>query len=209
MVEAVDLESALKEFSEVGVVRLREVFSEEDAAPMREAPRRWTSGFHHRLGKQRSSRVENVEGDAVVLRCRSESGSHVELRDRNAAAERMGRGQRLGHRRRQMVAEGPMSVLDLSHRPREVSQVENADVLGKGRQLRAEPLLQLNRQTYNRRRQLARDSRVGECAVQTEPPQPRSGELGRDPAKVLGALSCQHIPQEVVVNDDRRHSGRS
>ncbi len=99
---------------------------------------------------------------------------------RDARAEVMGRGERLGHGRREVVAERPVPVLQHGHRPGQVPQVEHVDVVGQGDELRPEALLELVGQASDRGRQLAGHPWIGEGAAEPEQPQASGGECRGD-----------------------------
>ena len=82
--------------------------------------------------------LEDVEREAVVHGGGTQTRTNVGGDTAMPAPEVVGRGQRLGHGRREMVAECPVPVLQHGHRPCQVPEVEHVDVAGEGNELCSE-----------------------------------------------------------------------
>lgn len=101
-----------------------------------------------------------------------------------------------------------MTVLHLRHRPCEIPEMKHHDVVGQLHQASAEVVLEFCRERGDRGRQLAGDAGVGERAGQAKKPEPRGRQTRCDPAEVTWSLAGEHIAQEMIIDDDRVHSGR-
>lgn len=146
-----------------------------------------------------------MDGETVVFGGGLEVGSDIVARHADGGAERVRRSEGFDHGRRELPALGSMALLKLSHRPRELTEVQHLDIGGRGHQLRKEPLLFLGGKRGHGSRQLPDALGCGPCAAEPEQPEPGGGERRGDTAKVWWSLPGQDVPQHMVVDDDGRH----
>ena len=147
-----------------------------------------------------------MEIDSVV-RCRGlQTGTHIGCGHGDRATKFAGCGQGFDHRGRQVMAERPVALLKVGHRPRHLPEAQELDLVRQRNKLGAKPCLQLGSQTNHGRRQLADNRWVGEGAAESEQPQTGGGESRRESPEIRWSFSGQDIAKEMVVDDDRAHS---
>jgi hypothetical protein len=100
----------------------------------------------------------------------------------------------------------PVTMLKQCHRPGELPHRKDFDLVGQCSDLRAKSVLNVNRKSGDRFRELARHLGVGKGGA--EPKEPQSGgryAVGRNATQVRRPLARQNVTQKVVVNDDGCH----
>jgi hypothetical protein len=120
----------------------------------------------------------------------------------------MSRGKGFEHCCRKMVTEHAVPLLQLRHRPNEISQVKDVDLRGKRNQLGSEPCLLFGRQSQHRSGELSGHAWIRKGTAQPKQPQTRCRQSSCQAAEIRRPLSRQQVAKQMVINDNRRHSGR-
>jgi len=110
-------------------------------SPKTEVPSEATATYN---AGSRAAGLKDVEGDAVVLRSGFEVRTDIEVGNGDSGLERLGGSEGLSHDGGEWAAICAVATLELSHRPRELTEVQDLDRLGQGYQQRTEPVLLLS-----------------------------------------------------------------
>ncbi len=98
----------------------------------------------------------------------------------NASAELVCCSEGFDHEGGHAAPFTPVAMLQLRHRPRKISHRHHLDLVGQCGDLRAKSVLDISRQSGNRRRELAGHLGISQGRAEPKQPQPGGGNaIGR------------------------------
>jgi hypothetical protein len=117
----------------------------------------------------------------------------------------VGGGERLGHRRRQRPTSGAVLLPQTRHRPGEVSDVHDRDLLWQRDESREKAISLIGGESSDWCCELADDVWLSKGAAEPEQPETGRGECRRQAVEVVRPLAGEYISQHVVVDNHGGH----